>query len=1175
MRNTAYCIGRRGITAVLLMVFALAPLGAYAQTTDMASLIAQLQAQISALQAQINTLQTRQLAPPIFSPEEPLPSSSPTLRAAACPNIIARALYLGLRGPDVSELQQFLRERGYFTYPTNTGYFGPSTEQAVQDFQKAQGIVSSGDPETTGFGVVGRQTRDAIAKACGGFVAKPLPPPFCIQVITPAQNPTTGECKNFPTPCDVPAGWERNTCSLPEKTPPSHVGNLQPVISGVSGPTTLQVGEQGTWTVKAYDPEQGQLTYSVRWGDEQFTSTAPGSAIPYFFQESQTATFTHSYATQGTFVPVFIVTDNSNQQANTRISVNVGGGSTTNPPKIVSVPAIPSSISPGQQVSFNWSATDADNDDLSWNVTWGDETGGISTPCWSYPPISTNSPTTGQGRGWTFSALHAWARAGVYTMRTTVTDCGKGSSDSRTIQVVVGSVTTTQSISIADVMGVQGSYTAGQLISLSIKAIESDGTAGTPIEGFNVQAYIFDSTRTTTYTWKNATYNPNTNYWDVVLNAPSDTSNTYGLEVLFYCSDGSSCVNKYGSAIQQRKWYVFSVVTPSPPPPPTTASITVISPNGGEEWQIGSTQTIRWSGGLSTNPVFIYLYDWSTKSTASFIPTAVMSGSTQNDGIETVTIPTSVSRGSYFVRVGYDKSFFDDSDSLFVIKEASVVTATTTIQPTVTVVFPNGGEVFQAGSYQTIKWSGGGTNWTIGVMLQNSGGITARTIAQGISNNGSIGWVVPNDIPLGAYKIRISCGNCYNLYQISGIGPFDDSDGTFSITGTISKPASIILSSPNGGETVIVDSSFKVTWTVSGDTAYRQYAQFWFERGGTRLGQIGFNKPNDGPDPLMESFVWNGYYYDSLGNPTRPQSGNDYRITVIMYGIVNNVSGVEMARDTSNAPFSIISAPTQQPTITVVSPNGGEQLTQGSIQTIRWNSTGLPADAKVTLYFWNNPYTLSYLMSPLCIANDGNETIVLPSMPAGNYKAVVYRCENSNSTDPMDTSDAPFSIVGALTQPSITVLSPNGGETLTIGTSYALKWNTNTANKSLRLLLVTENSPYPFGFNDWEITEPLSTGGIQSYNWTVGDSIRGGYISSTTVTLVPGPHRLRICDLSSSNSGSNMVCDDSDRLFSVVAPSPPPPPTTSSVVSQQLTANTLSAVQSLIDQIQVILDNWR
>jgi hypothetical protein len=31
---------------------------------------------------------------------------------------------------------------------------------------------------------------------------------FCIQVITPARNPQTGEVRDFPTPCDVPAGWE-------------------------------------------------------------------------------------------------------------------------------------------------------------------------------------------------------------------------------------------------------------------------------------------------------------------------------------------------------------------------------------------------------------------------------------------------------------------------------------------------------------------------------------------------------------------------------------------------------------------------------------------------------------------------------------------------------------------------------------------------------------------------------------------------------------------------------------------------------------------------------------------------------------------------------------------------------------------------------------------------------
>jgi hypothetical protein len=31
----------------------------------------------------------------------------------------------------------------------------------------------------------------------------------CIQVITSARNKETGEVRDFPTPCDVPEGWEK------------------------------------------------------------------------------------------------------------------------------------------------------------------------------------------------------------------------------------------------------------------------------------------------------------------------------------------------------------------------------------------------------------------------------------------------------------------------------------------------------------------------------------------------------------------------------------------------------------------------------------------------------------------------------------------------------------------------------------------------------------------------------------------------------------------------------------------------------------------------------------------------------------------------------------------------------------------------------------------------------
>jgi len=51
--------------------------------------------------------------------------------------VFKRYVYIGSRSEEVKQLQQKLRELGYFTYPTNTGYFGSITKAAVVAFQKA------------------------------------------------------------------------------------------------------------------------------------------------------------------------------------------------------------------------------------------------------------------------------------------------------------------------------------------------------------------------------------------------------------------------------------------------------------------------------------------------------------------------------------------------------------------------------------------------------------------------------------------------------------------------------------------------------------------------------------------------------------------------------------------------------------------------------------------------------------------------------------------------------------------------------------------------------------------------------------------------------------------------------------------------------------------------------
>jgi peptidoglycan hydrolase-like protein with peptidoglycan-binding domain len=83
---------------------------------------------------------------------------------------LSRSLFLGSSDRDtageVSKLQRHLTVTGHYTYGKVTGYYGPATQRAVQAWQLTKGVVSSGSPETTGYGVVGPSTRNMLARSC-------------------------------------------------------------------------------------------------------------------------------------------------------------------------------------------------------------------------------------------------------------------------------------------------------------------------------------------------------------------------------------------------------------------------------------------------------------------------------------------------------------------------------------------------------------------------------------------------------------------------------------------------------------------------------------------------------------------------------------------------------------------------------------------------------------------------------------------------------------------------------------------------------------------------------------------------------------------------------------------------------------------------------------------------
>ncbi len=78
---------------------------------------------------------------------------------------------------DVSRLQNFLVGLGLLDATLPHGFYGPSTVRAVQAWQNSHGLITSGDPDSTGYGFVGPRTRAAMAQGCNpsaSFTATPI-----------------------------------------------------------------------------------------------------------------------------------------------------------------------------------------------------------------------------------------------------------------------------------------------------------------------------------------------------------------------------------------------------------------------------------------------------------------------------------------------------------------------------------------------------------------------------------------------------------------------------------------------------------------------------------------------------------------------------------------------------------------------------------------------------------------------------------------------------------------------------------------------------------------------------------------------------------------------------------------------------------------------------------------
>ncbi len=120
-----------------------------------------------------------------------------------------------------------------------------------------------------------------------------------------------------------------------------------PVITSVTGPATVKLGDAATFTLVASDPQNKALTYGVEWGDDSKLSQTSFTG---------SVTVSHTYSNAGTYVAKFTVVNSDGKKATYPMKVTVAGTDTLAP--VIS--NVTTSVC-GTSATVSWKRSEASN----------------------------------------------------------------------------------------------------------------------------------------------------------------------------------------------------------------------------------------------------------------------------------------------------------------------------------------------------------------------------------------------------------------------------------------------------------------------------------------------------------------------------------------------------------------------------------------------------------------------------------------------------------------------------------------------------------------------------------------------------------------------------------------------------------------------------------------------
>jgi membrane protein implicated in regulation of membrane protease activity len=289
---------------------------------------------------------------------------------------------------------------------------------------------------------------------------------------------------------------------------------------------------------------------------------------------------------------------------------------------------------------------------------------------------------------------------------------------------------------------------------------------------------------------------------------------------------------------------------------------------------------------------------------------------------------------------------------------------------------------------------------------------------------------------------------------------------TTSLTGTY-QTGPLSVTYPVGGETLAAGGKCTITWSYASNPGSNVRIELL--NGGSVVSTITSNTP------IGKGGA--GYYFWTV--PFSQAPGKDYKVRV------TSISNSSYTATSPNS-FTITG-----PSIAITSPSGGS-FNAGAKCTIAWTYAGNPGSS-LSIALLQAGLKVSTIASSAPAGSSGNGsyawTIPAAQGPGTNYQVQVSSTTSSSCT----ATSSNFTIVA----PSISVTSPNGGESWATGEKHNITWSyVGSAGSNVKIELVKGSATAA------TIMPSASIGnnGTGSYTWTLPATLVTGSDYKVRVT---------------------------------------------------------------------------